>query len=80
MENKTSKLPSLIELRGYSYKLPYVFVGDDLKGNVRKSYPERGMSDDRTVFNYRMSRARRVLENTFRDEFCFQLYLSRFNS
>lgn len=47
---------------------PYVFVGDDafpLKEYLMKPYPGRGETDERRVFNYRLSRARRTSENAF---------------
>lgn len=48
--------------------LPYVFVADDafaLKRHMLKPYPFQNMSIDRRIFNYRLSRARRIIENTF---------------
>ncbi|KAL3246150.1 hypothetical protein MRX96_057886 [Rhipicephalus microplus] len=54
--------------------LPYVFVGDEafpLKEYVMRPYARRTLHEDddksyeRRVFNYRMSRARRTIENTF---------------
>ncbi|XP_037515884.1 uncharacterized protein LOC119393136 [Rhipicephalus sanguineus] len=54
--------------------LPYFFVGDEafpLKEYMMRPYPRRTLHDDdskaheRRVFNYRMTRARRVIENTF---------------
>ncbi len=49
-------------------KLPHIFVGDDafpLKTNLMKPYPGRGLTHQRRIFNYRMSRARLVSENAF---------------
>ncbi|KAH7961710.1 hypothetical protein HPB52_011561 [Rhipicephalus sanguineus] len=54
--------------------LPYFFVGDEafpLKEYMMRPYPRRTLHDDdskaheRRVFNYRMTRARRVIEDTF---------------
>ena len=45
-----------------------MLVGDDafpLKPNLLKPYPHRGLDDRQIVFNYRLSRARRVSENAF---------------
>ncbi|XP_026470287.1 protein ALP1-like [Ctenocephalides felis] len=68
MENKGLNLPSSIELPNANYKLPYVIVGDDafcLKENLLKPYPDRGLMYEKKIFNYRLSRARRVVENAF---------------
>ena len=50
-------------------KYPYVFIGDDafqLKPHLLKPYPGGGDGDEmKTIYNYRLSRARRVIENAF---------------
>lgn len=53
--------------------MPYVFVGDEafsLTANFMKPYPGRGAEEDdiyneKCIFNYRLSRARMVVENAF---------------
>ena len=48
--------------------LPYVFVADDafgLKQHMMKPYPNQNIPLDQRIFNYRLSRARRIIENTF---------------
>jgi hypothetical protein len=48
--------------------VPYYFVGDDifpLKPNLIKPYPGRGLTRERRICNYRISRARCCIENTF---------------
>lgn len=59
-------LPSL--LPEYYIHLPYVIIADDvfpLKVNIMKPYPGRGLTFEKKIFNYRLSRARRTMENAF---------------
>lgn len=45
-----------------------VIIGDDafpLRSNIMKPYSKTGLSKAEKVFNYRLSRARRVVENAF---------------
>lgn len=62
-------LPSPRRLDQVSNKLyPYVFVGDDafpMKPCLLKPYPGQQLSIEERVFNYRLSRARRIVENAF---------------
>lgn len=48
--------------------LPHVFLGDDgfqLKENLMRPYPGKFVEKSCRVFNYRLSRARLVVENSF---------------
>lgn len=67
-QEKKIKIPEPDYLPGFNCKLPYVFVADDafpLSNNLMKPYPQRNLSRDKRIFNYRLSRARRIIENTF---------------
>jgi len=51
-----------------SLDVPYHFIGDDafaLCDTVMKPYPNKSQNERQRVFNYRLSRARRVVENSF---------------
>jgi hypothetical protein len=55
-------------LPGRDVSVPYVIVGDDafpLKNYLLKPYPNRQLNVDKRIFNYRLSRARRISENVF---------------
>lgn len=50
------------------FMLPSVIIGDDafpLRKYLLKPYPGRGLIEERRIFNYRLSRARNVVENAF---------------
>ena len=47
---------------------PFSIVGDEafaLRSYLMKPYPQRNLTMDQRKFNYRLSRARRVVENAF---------------
>jgi len=57
MENNTLGMPE-----------NFVIIGDDafpLSTNLMKPYIKTGLSNYERIFNYRLSRARRVVENAF---------------
>lgn len=48
--------------------MPYVFVGDEafaLKSYMMRPYPSRELTEEKRIYNYRHSRARRTSENAF---------------
>lgn len=67
--NNTIELPENTAIGGID--LPFVFVGDDafpLTERILKPFtPPRGgrLTDEEKIFNYRLSRARRCIENSF---------------
>ena len=66
--NDDLHLPRPIPPRNTETPLAFVFVGDEafsLRSDFLKPYPQRELTHDRRVFNYRLSRARRVVENAF---------------
>ena len=68
INNGTLNLPSPRRLEQSSKLYPYVFIGDDafpMKPCLLKPYPGQNLSIKERVFNYRLSRARRIVENAF---------------
>lgn len=68
LEAKTLGIPDNKNLPGTAVTMPHVFVGDEafpLKEYLLRPYPGRNISQDKRIFNYRLSRARRVSENAF---------------
>jgi hypothetical protein len=53
-------LPASTHLPGTNMQMPYYFVGD-----LMRPFPGRNLCIIKAVFNYRLSRARRVIENSF---------------
>ena len=52
----------------HGIELPYVLVSDEifpLKPWLMKPYPGKGLPESKEIFNYRLSRCRRTIENTF---------------
>ena len=68
IENTLLKIPGPAKLPDSNKQIPFVFVADDafrLKTHLMKPFPSNNLPLDQRVFNYRLSRARRVIENTF---------------
>nr|XP_039248879.1 protein ALP1-like [Styela clava] len=61
-------IPGQQTLPGTSESIPLYFAADDafpLKIGIMKPYPGRALDRSQKIFNYRLSRARRIVENTF---------------
>lgn len=68
MDRDKLGLPQPKSLPGRSTPVPYVLVADDafaLRENILKPYSQRDLTMDKRVYNYRLSRARRIIENVF---------------
>lgn len=72
LENYSLNVPEARILPGMQEPVPYVIVGDEvfpLKPYLLRPYPASTLHQDhndrKKVFNYRLSRARRVSENAF---------------
>lgn len=62
------KIPLSSRLSHNDKILPYVFIGDEafaMRPDFLKPYPRDKLNKETRIFNYRLSRARRVVENAF---------------
>ena len=67
-EGATLGLPDPDPLPNDNQNVPYFFIGDDafaLRPTMMKPYSIRGLTTEQRIFNYRLPRARRVVENAF---------------
>lgn len=68
LENNTLHIPSPKAILDQQKKIPYMLVADDafpLKTYIQKPYSQSGLTTEKRIFNYRLSRARRIVENAF---------------
>lgn len=66
--NNTLKIPQAARSSNSTKLLPFVFIGDEafaLRNNFLKPFGQNELDREKRIFNYRLSRARRVVENTF---------------
>lgn len=55
-------------LSGTDIQVPYFFIGDEafpIGKHLMRPYSGRYLGERKNIFNYRLSRARRIIENTF---------------
>lgn len=68
LEHGQLQLPPAQPLPGSSDLVPYFFIADEgfpLKKFIMHPYSRRQLGNKERVFNYRLSRARRIIENCF---------------
>ena len=68
VEENRAGLPEPEPLHGIDVDMPYSLVGDDafaLRNWMMKPYPSRQLTREQRIFNYRLSRALRIVENAF---------------
>jgi len=68
LEKNKLMLPHLRATVNTASTSPYHFVADDalpLRDIIMKPYSGRNLTSEQNIFNYRLSRARRVVENAF---------------
>ena len=64
--NSEITIPSPVAVNGFN--LPHVLIADEifgLKPWLVKPFPGKGLNEEQAIFNYRLSRARRTIENSF---------------
>lgn len=68
LSNDLLDLPSDKPLPGCSNAMPLFFIGDEafpMSKNMLRPFPRRSLTPERRIFNYRLSRARRIVECAF---------------
>lgn len=67
-EQKLNLPKERVKLPGSDESTSFLFIGDDafpLSKNLMKPYSDRNLDEKKRIFNYRLSRARRTIENAF---------------
>ena len=66
--NGLSDFPEPENVNGGNFKLPFAFLGDDaipMRTNLVEPYSAFHLDLEKLVTDYRISRARKIIENTF---------------
>jgi len=68
MENNQLDIPADTVLPGIDISFPMFFAADEafpLKRYIMRPFPGNNLTEEQQIFNYRLSRARRIIENSF---------------
>ena len=68
LDSNAVNIPEPQPLTGRTEPFPFVVLADDafpLKFNLMKPFPQRNLTREQRIFNYRLSRSRRCIENAF---------------
>lgn len=68
LQRGTLSVPGNVALPGTSNEAPHVIVGDEafpLKTYLMRPYPGQDLDISKRIFNYRLCRVRRIVENAF---------------
>lgn len=84
LQGNSLNIPEEKEVANSSRKLPYVFVADDafpLRTDLLKPYRQSDLNCiEKKIYNYRLSRARRIIENVFGIlAACFRIFHTAIN-
>nr|XP_055028980.1 uncharacterized protein LOC129418084 [Misgurnus anguillicaudatus] len=68
LDSELLNVPPAESLPNSNVQFPFVFLGDEacpLRPDLIKPFPHKQLEFDQQIFNYRLSRARRVVDNAF---------------
>ena len=68
IDDHSANLPQDAPYPGMDQPMPYAFVADEafpLRSYIMKPFAQRNLTPNQTAYNYRVTRARRTIENAF---------------